>query len=234
MNRAYASKWYFVLLFILSLGSGCAPLPEAPDQGQGLTPVQRKLNEQVAAFNKTVWEGILVGCIGGTVVGVLISDDPASIVDATSIGCAIGSMAGSYVAERQKDYSNREDTLDSIIDDLHQKNQKVNELITTIREVIAEDKRKIDDLNKKYQQGLVTEQQLFQEFAIVKLDRNNIAQALQNANKQLAFFKDAKQTYEKDNPGTNTVKLNKEVHTFQESIATMNNIVKQLSSPEIG
>ena len=234
MNRAYARKWYFVLLLILSLGSSCSPLPDVPDQGQELTPVQRKLNEQVAAFNKTVWEGVLVGCIGGTVVGILISDDPASIIDATSIGCAVGSMAGSYVADRQKNFSNREDALDSIIADLQQKNQRVNELIATMREVIAEDKRKIDDLNKKYQQGLVTEEQLFREFAIVKLDRNNIEQALKNANKQLAFFKDAKQTYEKDNPGTNTAKLDKEVHTFQESIATMNNIVKQLSSTEIG
>lgn len=234
MNRAYARGWYFVLLLILSLGSGCSPFPGAPDQGQELTPVQRKLNEQVAAFNKTVWEGILVGCIGGTIVGILISDDPASIIDATSIGCAVGSMAGSYVANRQEKYSNREDALDSIIADLHQKNQKINELITTMREVIAEDKRKIDALNKEYQQGLITAEQLFREFAIVKLDRNNITQALHNANKQLAFFKDAKQTYERDNPGTNTVKLDKEVHTFQESIATMNNIVKQLSSPEIG
>jgi DNA repair exonuclease SbcCD ATPase subunit len=207
---------------------------DAPAEEQELTPAQRQLREQATAFNKTVWEGVVIGAAAGALWGILSHDDTEDILKKTAGGAAVGGLAGWYIASKQREYASREDILDSMIADVRQKNEEAKALIATMQQVVAEDKQKVADLNKQYKQKLVTAEQLNQKLAAVKKDREEITKTLSKANEQLLVYKDAKQDYEKKYTGANTAALGGEITVLQNNINTMNKIGKELSDVTLG
>lgn len=243
-------KEIIVLLLALNWINGCTSLPftssssqqkseiiaagvEGGEQAQ--TPAQRKLHQQAIAFNKAIWEAPLTACIGKNTMAILLSINPkdiintasdliftaADIIDAGSKDCPIDIIAADYVAKKQREYANSKIVLVSMTADVSGKNRQLNDLIDTVNAVIAEDDQKVADLNKKYEQGSINTDILFQEFKLVKADRDRITGLLLNANGQLNFFQEAKKNYVTNNLGISTAKFDKEIDAFQENIKTM-------------
>lgn len=218
-----------ILFLTLNLVTGCTSTPslfsssDQEENEQAQTLYQRRLHQQADAFNTPVWKIPLLGCTGQNPVAVLLKLDPIDIlstlsepVDAASPDCSITAIAESYVANRQQEYTDSRQVLDSIIADISRKNQQLNDLIDTMQVVVAENERKVTALNKQYEQGSITVDILFRELALVKVDRDRIARVLLSAMNQLYFFQDAKADYEKNNPDIDTAKLDDEISRFQE------------------
>jgi uncharacterized protein YcfJ len=224
--------------------SGCAQVNSLQDQAlsliggspapENLSPAQRRMREQSAAFNKTIWQGALTGAAIGGIGTWLAGGDKKDIVIGTAVGGVAGALAGAYVAQKQKEYAAKEDVLNSMISDARTKNQEAQQLISAMQEVIAEDKRKIAALKTKRQQQAVTEKELQQELAVVKDDRRVMQESISDAQKQVEVFRGAKAEYEKQYPGSNTAQLGSEIQTLQGRIDTMSTIADDLSDAELG
>ncbi len=232
-----------VALAALSLVAACAEggpgglsLGGQPEITEAdLTPAQIRMRERASAFNRTIWEGVAVGAAGGALAGALFSDDrlQGALIGAL-IGGAVGGAAGAYVAKKQEEYADREEALDAMTADVQQKNLEAQDLIESMREVVAEDNLKLVALNEQYQQKLISDAEYRRELAVVKSDREQIDQAIDNAEEQFDTFSEAKEIYEEQNPDVTTTQLAMEIDTLQNRISTMNAIVADLSAPELG
>lgn len=232
-----------VALAALSLVAACAEgdlgglslggQPEVTEED--LTPAQIRMRERASAFNKTIWEGVAAGAGAGALAGGLFSDDwlKGAIIGAT-VGAIVGGAAGAYVAKKQEQYADREEVLDAMTADVQQKNLEAQNLIETMREVVAEDNLKLVALNEQYQQKLISDADYRRELAVVQSDRELIDQAIDKAGKQHDTFSEAKEIYEEQNPDVTTTQLAMEIDTLQDRITTMNAIVADLSAPELG
>jgi uncharacterized protein YcfJ len=80
-----------------------------------LTQSEEQLREQGPMFDKTIWQGVLIGAVAGALVGAVASGDAEDAVGGAIVGGSIGALAGMYVANKPKLYASAGDQLDSMI-----------------------------------------------------------------------------------------------------------------------
>jgi len=244
MNSTIIINYSFILLSILALVSACATSPvthsESPSLPAGeqnettLSLAQHRMYEAAKAFDQTVVEGTLAGALAGAAIAILISGDPVDIIEGAAVGSTIGAIAATYVTNKQKEYASSEDALVSMVADVQQQNLYLFNLIQSMREVVTENKRKIDAINKEYEQKQITQADLFRKFERLQADTNKMTEMAKKATLRLNFLKEARKTYERNNPRISTTSLDKEIDTFQEHFNVMDLIVKQLSDSKLG
>lgn len=203
---------------------GAVGTAQTPGESRELTPAERRMREQSRAFQRTVWEGVLIGAGAGALWGAIDSGDAKDILKKALIGGAVGGLAGAYIGHKQKQYSDKEDQLNSMIADVRESNQDAEELIVSVRQVIDEDKRRLASVEKRYKAGQVTEAELKSTRASVSENRTVVAQATKGAREKYSMFKGAEKAYREQNPGTDTGRLQNELKAYNQQIETLDGL----------
>ena len=200
------------------------------------TPAQQEFSQRAEPFNRTVWEGALIGAGAGALICSFFGDADNRVRDALLCGAGgvfVGGLAAVYVAHKQSEYANREDVLDSMIADVRQKNDESEQLIEAMQAVVDEDRRKLAALRAQLDAGEITQVGYEVEIAHIGGDLTEMRNAVNGADELLVTFKQARDTYQEQNADVDTAALNDEIATLQGRIATMNDIVADLGSDEL-
>ncbi len=208
--------------------TGGASTTAAPDSS--LTPAEQRLRKQSQAFQKTVWEGVLIGASAGALLGIFQGKDTEGILKRALIGGAVGGLAGAYVASKQKQYSDKEDQLDSMIADVQQSNKETEELIGSARQVLAEDKRRLASVRSRYKAGQASEADLTSTRSRVSENEAVVSQATKGAREKYSMFEGAEREYRQQNPGTDTAGLQKELRAYNQQIETLDGLANTVSA----
>lgn len=213
-----------------ALGSGAAQSGAAAAESSApLTPAEERLRRQSKAFQRTVWEGALIGAGAGALWGVLAGDDTKGILTKTAIGGAVGGLAGAYIASKQKAFASEEDQLDSMIADVRQSNRDAEALIASLREVIAEDRARLAAVERRYRAGQATEADLAATRKRVAVNRSIAQDAAKGAREQYTMYSDAERAFRGKSPGTDTQGLKSELTTYKQQIETLDGLADSLS-----
>lgn len=205
---------------------------QAPAQtaaAESLTPAERRMREQSNAFQKTVWQGALIGAGTSGLIALLIGEETAMVASLLGGGAA-GGLAGSYVANKQKQFSNKEDVLDSMIGDVRKSNAETQEFIASVREVIAEDQRRLAAVEQQVRQGQATQAELDKTRRRIADNKQVVVQASQGARERLGMFQGAERLYHRDHPDTNTGGLQRELDAFNKNIKTLDGLAQSVST----
>jgi hypothetical protein len=205
------------------LGGGGATQTASASTGS-LSPAEQRMREQSRAFERTVWEGALIGAGAGALIGALRGGDTKDILKGALIGGALGGLAGAYVANKQKQYSDKEDQLDSMIADVRESNRDTEELIASVRQVVAEDKRRLAEVERRYKAGKATEAELQGTRTRIADNRTVVAQASKGARDKYSMFQGAEKTYREQNPGTDTGRLQQALKAYNSQIQTLDGL----------
>lgn len=208
-------------------GSGSGSESAATDAQ--LSPAERRMREQSRAFQKTVWEGVLIGAGAGTLWGILQGDKGSDVLKKALIGGAVGGLAGAYLGHKQNQYASKEDQLDSMIADVRQSNRETEQLIASAREVMAEDKRRLAEVQGRLKKGQATQADLAGARKRIADNRAVIAQAGKGAREKYRMFDGAEQELRKQNPGTDTAKLQQELKVYNKQIETLDGLAGSIS-----
>ena len=82
--------------------------------------------------------------------------------------------------------------------------------------------------------GEITQADYRGDIARIDEDRAEMRDAVDSAGEQLGTFKSARDIYQEENADVDTAQLNNEITTLQGRIHTMNTIVADLGSGELG
>jgi uncharacterized membrane protein len=215
-------------------GSTAGGTTPGQDGGQDLaltlTPAEQRMRDQSRAFQKTVWEGVLIGASAGALWGVIKGDDAGDVLKKALIGGAVGGLAGAYVAHKQKEYAGKEDQLDSIVADVRESNKQTEELIVSVRQVIAEDKRRLASVQKRQNAGQATQAELESTRRRVSENKAVVVQASKGAREKYSMFDGAEREYRQQNPGTDTARLQSELNAYNRQIETLDGLADTISA----
>jgi hypothetical protein len=203
-------------------GADAAPTPSA--SAQPLTPAEERMRQQSKAFQKTVWEGVLIGASAGTLWGVIQGDKAKDVLTKAVIGGAVGGLAGAYIGHKQNQFSSKEDQLDSMIADVKQSNRDTEELIVSVRQVIAEDKKRLAAVEQRFRKGQATKVEVDGTRSRIKENQTVIAQASKGAHQKQSMFQGAEQQFKKDNPGTDTARMQREIDAYNKHLKTLDGL----------
>jgi hypothetical protein len=201
------------------VGSGQAAAQSVP--GVPLTPAERRMREQSQAFARTVWEGTMVGSSSGGLMAIVTGNELSSLGGGTAGGAA-GALAGSYVARKQRQYSEKEDLLTS--------NEETQSFIASVREVIDEDKRRLASVQQQVRKGAATAAELESTRRRIADNQAVIAQAGKGAREKQAMFQGAEREFRAKHPGTNTAPMQQQIEAFNQNINTLDSLARSVSA----
>jgi uncharacterized membrane protein len=197
--------------------------------GASLTPAEQRMRQQSKAFQKTVWEGVLIGAGAGTLWGVIQGDKAKDVLLKAAIGGAVGGLAGAYIASKQKQFSSKEDQLDAMIADVRRSNQETEALIASVRQVIDEDKKRLAAVEQRYRKGQASQTEVADARRRITDNRAVIAQASTGAREKQTMFQGAERQYRQDNPGTDTKPMQRELEVYNRNLSTLDKLAGSVS-----
>ena len=206
-----------------------APTPAVPEDEAALTPAERRMRQQSRAFQKTVWEGALLGASAGILYGVIRGERAQDVARDALIGGAAGGLAGLYIAHLQEQYANQEDQLEAMITDVRKSNQETQEFIVSVREVIAEDKRRLAAVEQQVRKGQAAQAQLEDTRRQIAANRQVIAQASKGAREKQTMFAGAERQYRNDHPRADTARMQRELDAYNKNIKTLDGLAQSVS-----
>jgi len=175
----------------------------------------------------------LQACGVGALTGVLAcqlgnpSDQKRCMLAAAAVGCGVGMGANYYLDNQRAKYANAEDRLDAAIADVRKDNQELQSLAATARQVINDDRRKIQKIRQDIANKQLQRQQAQQQLA--EIDAN--AAYLR---KTLAEVKSREQEWEKvaaaerQSGGARLDLLNAEITRMQQQRSQLEAEIDQL------
>jgi hypothetical protein len=203
-----------------------------PEENYGFTgelsASEKALRERSKAFDRTVWQGVLIGAVAGTAIGAVAGGDAEDAVSGAIIGASLGALAGIYVAKKQQKFANQEDQLDSMTNDVRIANQNTEELIANIRAVIAEDERRLAEVQARYQRGQATAVAVQQERGRIWSNRTVVEKAALGAKDQYQVFEGAKRKVEQSHPAAATQAFAREINAYHQSIDALDKIASNM------
>ena len=174
--------------------SGCQNMSLA---GGGSSNADPRLNtgHQAEFFGESgVWacvSGGLIGAASGAIIGASTGDSKSAAIGAgigAVAGCGVGMGTNYYLEQQRTGYANKEARLNAEIQQVQSANQASRETITAARSVLAQDNKKLAELNRQIKNKTVQQAQAKQELA--KVDAN-----LKTLNERLEKLKTARDNF---------------------------------------
>ncbi|MFC7453442.1 glycine zipper domain-containing protein [Insolitispirillum peregrinum] len=192
--------------------------------GEPLSPAEQRLRQQADTYNQTIAEGALLGCVLGGVLGAATAQKGNRLQHA-AIGCAIGggigAGAGAYVADKQEKYANKEQQLDSMIADVREENGRLANVIATTEQVVAEDKQRIEQIDKDLAAGKITMDQAKSKMASVDSNTAYLDSTLTELRKRQANYTEAANTLAGKGKSAQAKELNSEITEMERQISQL-------------
>jgi hypothetical protein len=221
------------VLFALTLAS-CAQTIRNPfgnsASGQELTPEEQRIRELESNMSKTILQGAAVGAAAGAAIAWLSGEDTKNIAIAGAAGGAVGAAAGYYIASKQKSYANQEELLESMIEDVDKKNEQTESFIVNLREVVAEDKRRLSALEGEIAEGKATQADLEKERKRAEANRTVALSTLEKARGDYQEFEYASEVYGHDNPDVDVSDLDQQLEEFDSNLTALDELVSTMES----
>lgn len=219
-----------------NMGGGGSPAPA--QQAAGSADPRLTQTDEARFFSKSGWQA----CAGGAIAGALLcqlgnpSDKKDCMLKAALVGCGVAMGANYYLDQRRAEYSNTEQRLDAMINDVREDNRKLASLTQTARTVMAEDRAQMAQLQKDIAAQKVQKAQAQQQLA--EIDANT-----KYLQKTLADLKSREQQWREvaaseSASGARVDTLNAEINTMQKQIASLeseiDSLFQQRSAIKIG
>jgi len=197
----------------------------------GSSPLDPRLANSHSAqfFSKSGFQACAVGAITGALACQLgnPSNRTSCMLIAAAAGCGVGMGANYYMDYQRSQYANTEDRLDAAIADVRKDNQALQSLADTARQVIADDRQKMEKIRREIASKTVQRSQAEQQLAEVDANTAYLKKLLADVqNKQQEWETVA--AAERSNGGARLDLLQAEIHRLKQQRIDLETEVDQM------
>ncbi len=196
---------------------------------EALTPAERQLRAESNSYAYTASQACLsVGAVAA--VATYLLSDPRNrgrnAAIAGAAGCGAGMGVNHYVQTQRAQYANDEQRLQVMIMDVRQDNERLERLVGTTKQVVADDRRRIARIDAAYQSKQISIAQARSEMRAVLDNRDHLRQTLDALRDKESEWKKVS-IYERQ-AGSDTraldaeiLELRRKIQTIEEELAVM-------------
>ena len=195
--------------------------PQNSNPMSNATPAEQQLRSESEFFNRTGWQACAISGGGVGLAVLLITKDKGKALASAVVACGVGMGANYYLQQRRQQYSNKEQRLEQMIADVRADNQRLSRVIQSADEVITEDKKRIDEIDKAYKQKQMTMDQAHQEMQSVDNNRAYLEQTLANLKKREAEWIQVADAERDKQSKADMAAIDREINQLQKQIASL-------------
>ena len=215
--------------------SGCVATMPDGEPGSGVratpasyTPAEQRLRNQAQPFSKTSLQACVAGAAAGALLGVLVDslrDDNRTnsrrnkVLIGAAGGCVAGMATNVYVQKKRNQFQDNETRINAVIADVREDNERISDLVSTTREVIANDKRRIAEVNRQIRNKEISSAQARAELAGVRENRRLIGNTIEGVKQRKSNWSDISKLERQS--GANTARLDQEINQLQKKVAAL-------------
>jgi hypothetical protein len=157
-------------------GSG----PSAQTGASGTADPRLTQSDEARFFSKSGWQACLIAAGGGALACQLsnASNKDSCMLKAAVVACGVAMGANYYLDQRRADFSNREQRLDVMINDVREDNRRLASLNQTARTVIAEDRSQLEQLQRDIATNKVQKAEAAQQLASIDANTQYLRKTL--------------------------------------------------------
>jgi|GEM_PF-119702 len=172
-------------------------------------------------------------CMGAAAAGVLAcqlsnaSNKDRCMIQAGIVACGVAMGANYYLDSRRAQYANTEQRLDNAIADVRRDNQQLRSLSATARQVIADDRRAIEQMQKDMAANRLQQAQARRRLSAIDANTTYLRQTLANVRvKEQEWIKVAQA--ERRSGSTRIDLLDAEIHQMRQQAERLEMEIDQL------
>jgi hypothetical protein len=145
-----------------------------------LTPAQNQLRQANAGWNQTVAAGAALGAASGAAIGAMSSNNrgQGALIGAVA-GLIIGGLAATEVANRNFGFANREIGAQARVENANTVAADLERRAQLADQVVAQNRTKLADLDRRYRAGQITAAQYNQQVAPIREDVDQLKKSAQ-------------------------------------------------------
>lgn len=156
----------------------------SPTTTANASDVEKQLQRQATAMQRTILEGALAGAALGGALSVT-QGDVKTIGPAVGFGLIIGGSAGTYLALLQQKYSSKEQRLEAVKSDIDANSAEIQQTINVMREVLAVQQAELSAVRARVDSG-ASPDALYDELADANANLLNMQLAIEGASRRQA------------------------------------------------
>lgn len=203
-----------------------------------LTPAEKQLRDEADEFNETVAGGAIFGAILGAMalaaLGALAN--PNNPGQGAATGAIMGGIAGGimggvdgYVTAKQRESSNNSIRMtNSMAEDVRKDNERLERLVKSSNEVLAESRTQLEDLKAQAEQNKKSVAEVNAERVRYEKNRDAMQSALNDLQKRRDNY--AQAATKMRSRGARTIELDRQIETLNKQIEQLESNVGAMNS----
>lgn len=224
-----------LLVWALAVLTGCQT-----DTGGYYSQTDPRLTNSNSAqfFSTSGMQACALGGGAGALLCVLGDADnkKSCMLAAAVVGCGVGMGANYYMDQRRSQYANTEQRLDATIADVRKDNQQLQQLSQTARNVMADDQRKLAQIQRDMASNRLQAAQARQQLASIDSNAAFLRKTLADTRKRQQQWQQVAESERRNGARVDT--LNAEIYSMQRQInqleAEMEQLYRQRSAIRLG
>jgi hypothetical protein len=117
-----------------------------------------------------------------------------------------------------------------MVTDVRQSNKQTEDLIASVRQVVAEDERRLASVQQRFKAGQATQAEVDGTRRRVAENKAVVVQAGKGAREQYSMYEGAEQTYRQEHPDTDTGRLQGELKAYNQHIETLDGLANTVAA----
>ncbi|MEM8595327.1 MAG: YMGG-like glycine zipper-containing protein [Pseudomonadota bacterium] len=179
-------------------------------------------------FNRTVAQGAGAGAAVGALIGGLAGGWRGAAIGAGA-GLLLGGLAGTYVGQKQREYANAEARTDAMIADVRQDNLELASYVATTRQVVANDRLRLAQLDSQYRSGQLDRREAKIRLARIRENRDVIGETMVALRERRDEYTEASQiTRNEEGYNQQIAQLDAEISRLNRNIQVLESEVSSL------
>jgi len=186
-----------------------------------LSPSERQLREQTGFFDNSYVQSCMATGAGLALLTYFLSGENRGRRSAAAFaaGCGIGMGVNSYVQQRRGQYRNNEQRMNAYIADLRNSNRHLQQLLATSARVREQDRRRITDIDRAYQDRRISRAEAQRRMDRVRSNRDHLRETLSALLEKQADWERISRI--ERNRGANTRRLDEEIARLRQQVASL-------------
>ena len=159
-------------------------------QTRNYSSASQQMRSDSTYANQSYWEACAYGALGGVLIGAVTADDSderkGHMLVGAGAGCVLAMGANYWLQGQRQQAVYQEEDMNQMLATLREENQKLGSLVNSSRAVVAEDRRKIKQIDAAYRRKQISLEEAKRQMAEVDDNRAHLEKTLANLEERKA------------------------------------------------
>lgn len=190
-------------------------------QPSSYSSASQQMRNDSKFVNQSYLEACGVGAVAGGIIGYLVDKKAKGALVGAGAGCVVAMGANYWLQGQRKQAAYKEEEMQQMLTTLQDENRKLSSLVNSSKAVVAEDRRKIEQIDAAYRKKQISLEEAKKQMAEVDDNQQHLEKTLANLEERKNNWKQLGSKLRQSQPGSQSAAVDAEIASLEKKIAVL-------------